>query len=301
MQSDILLKYINNECTNAEIEEIVSWINSNSKSESNQKLLQTEWDKELPNDDDVAVDFERLLDRVHHKINLSQNTLEIASPKKMQAILIQRLMRVAAILFLPVLGLLFFSYWQNGLFNPGAANDHWVSISTPEGAKSNFELPDGSKVWLNHNSKLRYPMPFSPTERVVELEGEAFFEVKSNLQRPFQVSSGELAVVATGTAFNVLAYPEDKNLEVTLVSGEVEVQRIQANKNSSLYKMAPKEHLVFQKEERKIIPSIESPEKYIAWKENKIIFENDPIDEVTNRLSRWFNVKFVLEDPKLSE
>jgi ferric-dicitrate binding protein FerR (iron transport regulator) len=98
----------------------------------------------------------------------------------------------------------------------------------------------------------------------------------------------------------VLAYPEDTTLEVTLVSGRVDIRQELPGGDRTLYKMQPDEHLLFQKQARKLVPSPVSSEKYIGWKAGKLIFENDPMDEVIGRLSRWFHVEFELEDPELA-
>ena len=101
----------------------------------------------------------------------------------------------------------------------------WNEISTPVGLRSVFHLPDGTKVWLNGNTTLKYPMQFSKNERLVKLKGEAYFDVVSDKQHPFVVNSGGLFVQAVGTAFNVSAYPGDSRLETALVRGKVNLMR----------------------------------------------------------------------------
>lgn len=298
MNSNLLNKYLRNECNPAELEEVLQWFRQEADSISGKKIMEESWNayqEELP-----GVDFESMLDRLHHQINLQQTGTMKKSGPPLRALVVRYLVRAAAILFLPAMVLLLLTYGRGSLLFTADSVDEWVAISTPAGSKTNFNLPDGSVVWLNHGSTLRYPPRFKPGTREVELAGEGYFEVKSDLENPFRVYSGELEVIATGTEFNVLAYPEDTTLEITLVSGSVDIRQEVRGVSRTLYQMEPDEHLIFQKQARKLIPTEVSIEKYIGWKEGKLIFEKDPIDEVTKRLSRWFNVDIELADPSLS-
>ncbi|PHN05934.1 FecR family protein [Flavilitoribacter nigricans] len=301
MNSKLLNKYIRNECELAELEEVLRWFREKAGTADGKQIMRESWEQFQWREEPSDVDFERMLDRLHHQINLSDRTGEKGLKQPFQRLIIRQLMRAAAILFVPVLAVLLLSYLRGELLFQGGADAEWISIETPIGSKTQFNLPDGSIVWLNHGSSLKYPRRFRPGQREVELEGEAYFEVTSNPRKPFRVRSGQLQVVAVGTEFNVLAYPEDTTLEVTLVEGRVDIRQELRDGPHTLYQMQPDEHLIFQKRAQRLIPAKVSPDKYVAWRSNRLIFDNDTFDEVINRLSRWFNVDFTLEDPELSK
>lgn len=299
MQAELIRRYLRNECSPAEVNSVVEWLGAEAGTKAGRAVLREVWDQYEPRQPDTGPELDRLLDRLHHRINLSEE--RPAAPRKLRAFWLQRLSRAAAILFLPVLAILLFTYWKGELLFGSKAGLSQLEVKTPPSSITAFTLPDGSQVWLNQGSTLKYPQQFGAGERRVELEGEAFFEVQSETRRPFQVWSGGLAVVATGTAFNVLAYPEDSTMEVTLVTGRVEIRRENATGGSqTIYTMKPDEHLTFQKLARKLIPAMVNTDKYIAWKDGRLIFDNDPLDVVSVRLARWYNAEVILEDPELS-
>ena len=127
--------------------------------------------------------------------------------------------QVAAILLLPLLILSAYLY-----FKPASQiAETYQELFTPYGTWSVVNLPDGSKVWLNAGSSLKYPTQFNDKQRVVSMQGEAYFEVESDKEHPFIVKTKQLTVEATGTAFNVNAYAPDHVAAVTLVKGKVAV------------------------------------------------------------------------------
>ncbi|MCB0632457.1 MAG: DUF4974 domain-containing protein [Saprospiraceae bacterium] len=300
MTSSLLNKYLRNECTPVEVEEVLRWLQQEADTEAGKQILRESWETIPLQESPPEVDFENLLDRLHHRINLTVATPESRLNISLPRAIVRYLIRAAAILFLPILTILILTYSRGELLFTAGAEKEWIEITTPAGSKTTFNLPDGTLVWLNHESTLRYPQRFEPGEREVELSGEAYFEVTSDPEHPFRVHSGQLDVVAVGTEFNVLAYPEDTTMEITLIAGRVDIRRKIRNDDRTLYQMEPDEHLLFQKRARKLVPSAVSSDKYTAWKEGKLIFENDPISNVIERLSRWFNVDFELEDPDLS-
>ncbi len=170
------------------------------------------------------------------------------------------------------------------------------------GTRTALRLADSSLVWLNSGSSLRYPEKFVNNLREVFLDGEAYFEVHSNRRMPFVVRTSSLSVVATGTSFNVSDYKADTLSEVTLVSGRVSVNRHDnSGKNRLLSKLEPDQHLVFNSKSDSLSISIGDTYKYIAWKDGKIIFRNEPMTEVLKKISRIFNVDFEIRGNALRD
>lgn len=158
------------------------------------------------------------------------------------------------------------------------------TIETPKGGKYQIVLPDGSKVWLNSVSSLRFPAVFNGKERNIELTGEAYFEVVRNTEKPFIVKTIAMSVMVTGTQFNVMAYSDEKYTATTLVEGSVNV----SNNNSNMV-LRPGEQVV-SNEGAKLSKNIVDVEQNIAWKNGLFQFSNSDIRTVMNQISRWYDV-----------
>ena len=158
------------------------------------------------------------------------------------------------------------------------------TIETPKGGKYQIILPDGSKVWLNSVSSLRFPAIFSGKERNVELTGEAFFEVAKNIDKPFIVKTKDMNVFVTGTQFNVMAYSDENFSATTLVEGSVHVSNLKSN-----IVLKPGEQVV-SNEGAKLSKSIADVEQNIAWKNGLFQFNDSDMRTVMNQISRWYDV-----------
>ncbi len=161
------------------------------------------------------------------------------------------------------------------------------------GQKLRIFLPDGSIVWLNSDTELKYPEKFGDHVRIVELEGEAFFEVTKNPEKPFIVKSGALTTTALGTSFNIRVYSSENNIQVTLVSGKVLVES--EPKNDHKFILDPGYGVQYLKDKGTVDKEKISIEKIIAWKDGILQFDNDNFQTVIKKLSRWYGVKFILE------
>lgn len=160
------------------------------------------------------------------------------------------------------------------------------TISTPNGGQYQINLPDGTRVWLNSSSSLKFPVNFATLkERKVDLVGEAYFEVKSDKKKPFRVKSEQQTVEVFGTHFNVMAYPNEKILETTLLEGKVSV------KTESIEKfIIPGEQSQLRNGSIKVM-KLADPEAIVAWKNNLFQFENTDIDKVLRQIERWYDVE----------
>ena len=129
--------------------------------------------------------------------------------------------RAAAVLMLPIIALVGYLFYQRSSYSDNALV--YQEVSSPFGMVSKIDLPDASVVWLNSGSKLKYPLVFASNERKVFLSGEGYFKVESDKTHPFIVSTDEMTVEATGTQFNIEAYPKDSITAVTLLEGKLDV------------------------------------------------------------------------------
>jgi ferric-dicitrate binding protein FerR (iron transport regulator) len=161
-------------------------------------------------------------------------------------------------------------------------------------------LPDGSKVWLNGASTIRYARQFeTATNREVWLEGEAYFEVYHNPQQPFLVHSTGAVTQVLGTSFNVRGYPEEATVEVGVLSGKVNVAA--ANEPSENLLLVPGHGAVFNKKNLTLQKMEIADPNLLAWKTHTLIFENAPLRIVVNSLERYFNVNIELINPGLAD
>jgi ferric-dicitrate binding protein FerR (iron transport regulator) len=293
MTKDLYNKFINNKCTEAELQEVLHWLNTDALAEKGKKLALDDW-KNYQEEDSLLDKnkFTSLFDQIQVEIDKLENTEEKNKLVPFNAA-IKWITRAAAILLIPVLGFLFYTLSENRLINTQfavAAVDS-LEIIAPIGSRTVVQLSDGSVVYLNYGSKIIYPQFFSGDTREIRLYGEGFFEVAHNPEKPFIVKTGNVNVKALGTAFNVLAYPDENVVQTTLVNGKVVLeQNIGNDKTKMLSAMTPGQHSVFNCVSGDVTCTSGSIKKYISWKDGKLIFEDTPIDEVAEKLSRMFNV-----------
>ncbi len=175
-------------------------------------------------------------------------------------------------------------------------------ISTNFGARMKFQLSDGTTVHLNSGSKLVFPSKFLGHTRKVELIGEAFFEVAPNPSNPFIVKTRAFNVKVLGTSFNLKAFPELNEISTTLVSGSVILETEEAGVSSQIASLMPSDRAVYNSKSKRIQISKQLDlDKFIAWKEGKLVFSNDPIDELAEKLGTWYNVTVKIGNPALGK
>ena len=301
MNIDLLKKYFNNKCTSVEVEEIILWFKDNAGGLDGRSMLKQLWN-EVEESEVKNVNFEHLLDKIHHRINIADSKKKFPRDKSINNVvrpLFTLLTKVAAILFIPLLLGSLYYYSKN--IRELDQEQIYSEITSPNGSRTSFELPDGSKVWLNNGSSLRFPIRFTGKYRILELSGEAYFNVTHNSEMPLIVRTSDLQVMVHGTEFNVMAYPEDENIAVTLESGNVSLQRVDENHVKNLIKLKPNQHAVFNKKQKELSYMTVKSDKYTSWKDGKLIFIDDPIDVIMTRLERWYNVDIELKDEELSK
>lgn len=202
--------------------------------------------------------------------------------------------RIAAIIVIPLLLLCTYFYLNKNSSQYNAIE--YQEVKSPHGTFSEVCLPDGTHVWLNGGSSLRYPLVFRKGEREVFLKGEGYFEVEADKENPFVVETGRITLRATGTAFNIEAYNNDSITAVTMVKGKVDV----AFGNSSPVAMIPGERASFNNLTKQCLIAKTDPYKWYAWKDGLMIFRDDPLSYVFKRLGQTFNVNIDLRDTTLA-
>jgi transmembrane sensor len=211
-------------------------------------------------------------------------------------------LRAAAILFLPMLAGSYYLGTLRHETRANSSNPFYNEVSAAFGTRSMLTLDDGSRVWLNSGSKLKYPQDFASRRREVFLTGEGYFEVESDASRPFIVHTKRLNVRATGTRFNVNVSSIEKAAQITLVEGKISVSKnVAGGKTVEISKMAPSQHLAFDTLSGSFNLLTEDTYRFVAWKDGKLIFRNEPLEDVIKRISYFYNVDIELKDEKLKE
>ncbi|MGN7720082.1 FecR family protein [Chitinophaga sp. 22620] len=164
------------------------------------------------------------------------------------------------------------------------------TLSTPRGGQFRVVLPDGSKVWLNSASSLRYPLAFTGRERMVELDGQGYFEVAPNAEQPFKVRVQSMEVQVLGTHFDVMAYKDESTVNTTLLEGAVQVTEGAATKV-----LKPGQQAVLDTRSREMLVQPANVNKVIAWKNGLFVFNNMTLPAILREVARWYDVEIVYQ------
>ncbi len=170
------------------------------------------------------------------------------------------------------------------------------TLVVPRKGEYQLQLSDGTKIWLNSESELVYPIQFGAGERVVELKGEAYFEVAKDKERPFIVKSRDANVRVLGTSFNVRSYDEEVGTQTTLVEGKVALVTPQSS-----FVLQPGQQGICKKGDENIQVYTVDTRLYTAWKDGMFRFKNMPLEEIMETFSRWYGVEVQFEKDHLKK
>lgn len=234
-------------------------------------------------------DSGKAMQKVHEKIGKqNKNILTV-------------IQRIAAILILPfIISTLYFALQNQNVSSADAGN--WHTITSPAGMRSEYTLPDGTKVHLNSQTSLSFPITFSGKTRDVVLNGEAYFEVAENKEKPFVVNTGKINIEVTGTEFKASNYSEESLIEIVLVSGSIQLfQGDYSHSKENITRLQPGEKACYNTNDDRLYIENVKVDKYISWKDGILMFRNDSMKEVVKRLNRWFNADIKLTGNDLKD
>lgn len=253
------------------------------------------WDKIAEDQTIHDFDKDRIRDRIYYRIRLEE--ARAFNEKKVKIMFVRYLIRIAAVLFIP-LSLFTFINWRGNVIEKKASV--YAEIYSPLGARTSFLLPDGSSGWLNGSSYLHFPTEFTRKYRTVELNGEAYFNVKENPKKPFNILTDGIKVTAYGTSFNMMVYPDDLTVEVTLESGDIEIfVKNDYGKDQSVGKLKPGYRGVLLKGTNIYNTNKVDTDKYTSWKNGRLVFRHESMTEVVKRINRWYNVRLIIKHKTL--
>lgn len=172
------------------------------------------------------------------------------------------------------------------------------TLTVPKGCEFHLTLADGSQVWLNADSELKYPESFPPGDREVYLSGEAYFDVASDEAAPFKVRTAEMELKVLGTTFNVRAYGDEKRTTTTLVTGKIAQYYPAIQKEIVL---TPLRQSMFDNQTGQLAIGEADLQEALAWKEGKIVARNQRLEDIFLQLSRWYDFETVYLRPELKD
>ncbi|MCX6259143.1 MAG: FecR family protein [Bacteroidia bacterium] len=276
--SEKVERYFNGEDPGTDQSYINDVFCDNSKENQLRKLLSRQFN-EMPKEEETE---DKNLDDILYKIHYDINTrLSTRKTLKFPGI-IRWALSIAGAILLPLVIFMGIKNHQEASLR----KETWVEIKAPAWTRAQFSLPDGTTGWLNSNSSIKYSGNFN-ADRQISLTGEAFFNVYQDKKRPFIVHTPEINVKVLGTRFNIASYQNEKTAEVVLEEGMLVFNDPQMNKS---YTMKPNDLVIYNKTLKAFSTEVVQPEKYISWKDGKLVFRNDPLDVIARRLERWYNI-----------
>ena len=180
----------------------------------------------------------------------------------------------------------------------GMVTEEYNKLTTPVGGEYSLVLSDGTKVFLNADSELKYPVEFSDGKRIVDLKGEAYFEVHKDSLRPFVVRMNGAEVTVLGTSFNVNTYGDDGQIYTTLVNGSVRVSSV---KNGQAEVLKPGMQSVMDVQSGQLTVREVDVEPYVAWREGRFVFRTMTLDLIMRQLQRWYDFEVFYQNPELKD
>ncbi len=260
------------------------WMEKQFDDEKNEPVLKenlkNKW-IEFLNASTPVVDLKHILYKIHFNMNVKEKGKPLSETRR----LYHWFSKVAAVIVLPLLILSIYLVIDR-VFEPLQVSE----IVAPKGEKVQFILPDGSSGYLNSGSTLKYAYPFH--KRLVELDGEGFFEVVHG-KREFTVQTHGLKIEVHGTRFNVCAYRDDPDVVTTLEEGSITVIR---NADWKRITIKPGQQAIFSRANDQVTSKKVDVGLFVSWKENMLRFQNAPFTDVVKKMERWYDVRIVLDD-----
>lgn len=280
LSEEIIDNFLMGKCTEEELRQVNTWI---SQSEENaHKLFRMEEIYHLGRENYVS--DKKKIEQTEKKL---YKILSKEKEKQTKLLRIRTLVKYAAVIIIVLIIGTGTNYWiQNSKMN----NDIIVETASNDNVKE-VTLPDGTKVWLNQSTILKYPREFEKAERNVFLEGEAYFEVVKNHAKPFIVQSEAMRVRVLGTTFNFKCNKSDKSAEATLIEGEIEIK---GNHEEGMIILSPGQKAELSKTNKRLTVKQVDARLDAVWCNNLIPFEKADIYSIVQTLERFYNVKIIL-------
>lgn len=287
MDEQILIRFLNRKCSAEELRDIDTWIHADQ--ENANWLFEMERIWSLKNE--IRFSEEKEICEAYNRFIAQKPEARVQPQPRKRKIVLSWIGYAAAILVIAVLGVNLYKLQREADIVAQSMN----IIEVPKGQRSAITLTDGTKVWLNAESRLVYPANFTAKNRIVTLQGEGFFEVEHNEESPFIVQTDLIHVTVLGTKFNVAAYP-DETIFVTLTEGKVEVS---STENEDRVTLKPNEQASYSREDGLNVKKNIDADILRTWTSGELSYVNKTLAYIANDLQRRFNVSIVILDEEL--
>lgn len=335
----LVAKILCKEATIAEVDEFQSLISENQDWKDQFHNLEELWNTQSSDNSSIASSEEaylmhviKLRDQNPDFVEFSYSELENESEDfllyPIKTHWYKKWQSLAAVLVLVIVSVYTYHFYSQNKSAGSVSLSQFNEIKVAPGTKTKVQLPDGSKVWVNSDSKLSYPEAFKGQTREIYLEGEAYFDVTKDPKHPFIVHTSGIDIRVLGTAFNVKAYKAESTIEATLVHGLIEVTKTERPNESKII-LHPHEKLIFDKlaKEENVVKhptavteklaakySLPSPAiiisplskniadsaiKETSWIYNRLTFEDEKFEDLAIKIERWFNVHITITNEKI--
>lgn len=297
---NIIYRYLAGECTAEEKQRILRWMNADPENREIMQSIQRIWSVEprKETESDIQLAWKHLEERLEQREQVL-TTVERRPgrfPIRKSGPFVWY--RVAAVFMVIAVTTLYAALNFSG--NPDPEPLAMNEVVTEKGQRAQLVLDDGSRVRLNADSKITHPKEFGAENRVVQLSGEAYFEIVRD-GRPFFVHADDAVIEILGTEFNVLAY-EEEEIQVVVSGGKVSVRHQDANESNAAF--LERGDMASLKRGGNELPSVTHNvdlERHLGWLDYRLEFDATPLEKVAKRLERWYEMDITLADPSLSD
>lgn len=277
----IIQKYLQGKTTEEENQQLDQWIQQSSENKKRLFVEKDIWD---------SYGFHMNQKKYETLPELELLKKRIGDQKPSRSVQLNRIVQIAAILLI-AFGLGWSSQFISFIPHSQIAGTTMQEIFVPKGQVNQIFLADGTRIWINSETRLTLPSVFAPNERVVKLNGEAFFEVAKDKNRPFKVEVKGQQIKVFGTSFNVRAYDNSNKIETTLETGSIQLK---VGNQTTL--LNPGEQSLFNKTEKQlVINKVEAP-TFSSWKDGRFEFQNEDLVEVFKVVERWYDVDITYDE-----
>jgi ferric-dicitrate binding protein FerR (iron transport regulator) len=287
--NEIIARVLNGSATLIDLKELKHWRTESEENEYIFNSLKKTWDHKNPR---ATSESEKI--RIYNLIQHARDShVSHKHIKQHHVFPLVRILRYAATVAL----LIGFGFLGGLIISDLPSEVKTSEVSVARGSRANVTLPDGSIVWLGHESHISYPESFTGSTREVTLTGEAFFDVESDESHPFLVHTSGPTIRVTGTEFYVHDYPGDQSMETSLVSGKIEL----VINNRVLTRMQQSSKLVYIKQTGKLLTGNFEAAYYEFWKKGEYSFVDKPFVELASMIKRIYNVDIIFISNELKE
>jgi len=304
----LLARYLSGECTERDKEKIEEWLRSDSENKSFLEFMENVW--KTPEADYKESDVEQLWMKVAEKSGITSDarenknvkeSIELPDRKKLFTriqIRSSHIFRYAAVFFL----LVSLPYFYIKFIHPLTQNPSQLDmdeIAVEKGRQAKITLSDGTNIVLDAGSVFSYPREFNGEAREVFLNGEGYFEVAHNAEKPFIVHANNAVIKVLGTKFNVRAWGKNKKVEVAVSEGKVSLRSEEITEEDAVIITVGKMSIL-PENEYPLSPYSVDVERHLSWQNKEIVFNDTPLYEILDQLERWYDLRFILSDTAIA-